>query len=205
MPKRGDKAIIQNFKAKFGFLQTQKQQEVVNAVRFSISKALQLAGMICSLLCICTAQIATVKPLEPESIGTFFYLDSAAQTLKQLPKEEFKKHRGGSFSTVTDSVMVSGDASALHIPSNDATTFVFKVFKDEEAARAKLFQFNVKGSEREYELGRWKRRDYTANGGLSVNVAKFGESSYKLTPETPLSPGEYALTLGPSVFTFSVR
>jgi hypothetical protein len=161
--------------------------------------------MIALSLSICAAQTATVKPPEPESIGTFFYLDSATQTLKRLPKEEFKKHSGGGFSSVVQSVKVSGGASSLHIAANDKTTFVFKVFKDEEASRAELFQFTVKGSEREYELGKWKRRDYTSNGGLSVNIAKFGESSYKLTPETPLSPGEYALTLGPSVFTFSVN
>ena len=173
-------------------------------MRFSFAKALQLAAMITFSLLVCAAQTAADKALEPESIGVFFYLDSANQTLKRLPKEEFKKHTGG-FGSITETVKVAGEASALRLAGNDKTVFVFKVFKDEEASRAKLFQFNVKGSEREYELGKWKRRDYTPNTGLSVNVAKFGESSYKLTPETPLSPGEYALTLGPTVFTFGVR
>jgi hypothetical protein len=162
-----------------------------------------LAATIALSLNICAAQTATNKPPEPESIGAFFYFDSATQTLKRLPKEDFKRHSGG-FASVKTSIQVSGDTSSFHFAGNDKTTFVFKVFKDEEAARAKLFQFNVKGSEREYDLGTWKRRDYTPNEGLSVNVAKFGESSYKLTPETPLAPGEYALTLGPTVFTFGV-
>jgi hypothetical protein len=174
-----------------------------NTVRFPIRKALQLATMIAFSLSICAAQTATAKPPEPESIGVFFYLDSASQTLKRLPQEDFKRHSGG-FSSVVQSVKVSGGGSSLHIAANDKTTFVFKVFKDEEASGAKLFQFTVKGSEREYDLGKWKRRDYTTNTGLPVDIAKFGESSYKLTPETPLNPGEYALTLGPSVFTFSV-
>jgi hypothetical protein len=172
-------------------------------VRLPIGKVLQLAATIALSLNICAAQTATNKPPEPESIGAFFYFDSATQTLKRLPKEDFKRHSGG-FASVKTSIQVSGDASSFHFAGNDKTTFVFKVFKDEEAARAKLFQFNVKGSEREYDLGTWKRRDYTPNEGLSVNVAKFGESSYKLTPETPLAPGEYALTLGPTVFTFGV-
>ena len=173
-------------------------------MRFPIVKALPLAAMIAFSLIVCAAQTALDKPQEPESIGVFFYLDSSTQTLKRLPQEEFKKHTGG-FGSITESVKVSGDASSFHFAGNEKTTFVFKVFKDEQASGAKLFQFNVKGSEREYELGRWKRRDYTPNVGLSVNIAKFGESSYKLTPETPLSPGEYALTLGPTVFTFGVR
>jgi hypothetical protein len=162
-----------------------------------------LATIITLSLSIGSAQTATDKAPEPESIGVFFYLDSASQTLKRLPKEDFKRHSGG-FASVKTSIQVSGDASSFHFAGSDKTTFVFKVFKDEEAAKAKLFQFNVKGSEREYDLGTWKRRDYTPNEGLSVNVAKFGTSSYKLTPETPLTPGEYALTLGPTVFTFGV-
>lgn len=159
--------------------------------------------MIAVSLSICAAQTTAKKPAEPDAIGVFFYLDPATQTLKRLPQEDFKRHTGG-FGAVTTSVRVSGDASQFHFAASDKTTFVFKVFKDEEASRAKLFQFNVKGSEREYDLGKWKRRDYTTNVGLSVDVAKFGESSYKLTPGTPLSPGEYALTLGPTVFTFGV-
>jgi hypothetical protein len=192
------------FHGDIAFLQTPKAQEVVKAVRFPIGKALQLATMFALSFNICAAQTATDKSPEPESIGSFFYLDSTAKTLKRLPQEDFKKHSGG-FSSVTQSVLVSGDASPFHVAGSDKTTFVFKVFKDEEASRAKLYQFNVKGSEREYDLGKWKRRDYTPNTGLSVNVAKFGEASYKLTPETPLKHGEYALTLGPAVYTFGVK
>jgi hypothetical protein len=165
--------------------------------------ALTLGVTIALSLSICAAQTAADKPQEPESIGSFYYLDSASQTLKRLPKEEFKRHSGG-FATVNTSIRVEGEASSFRIASNDKITFVFKVFKDEQAQGAKLFQFATKGSEREYELGKWKHHDYTTNGGLSVNVGKFGESSYKLTPEAPLSPGEYALTLGPTVFTFGV-
>jgi hypothetical protein len=161
-----------------------------------------LAATITLSLIICAAQTATDKPLEPASIGAFYYLDPASQSLKRLPQEDFKKHTGG-FGSITQSIRVSGDASSFHFPGSDKTAFVFKVFKDEEAAKAKLFQFNVKGSEREYDLGKWKRKDFTHNNGVSINVARFG-NSYKLTPETPLSPGEYALTLGPTVFTFGV-
>lgn len=173
-------------------------------MRFPVRKALQLSPMIALSLIICAAQTASDKVPEPDSIGVFFYLDSATQTLKRLPTEEFKRHSGG-FAAVTQSVRVSGDASSFHLSGSDKAAFVFKVFKDEEAAKAKLFQFSVKGSEREYDLGKWKRRDFTPNTGLAVDVAKFGASSYKLTPETPLSPGEYALTLGPTVFTFGVK
>jgi hypothetical protein len=178
-------------------------------VRFPLKNTLQLATMIALSQVFLAAQTANVKTVsiqtpEPEAIGVFYYLDSSTQTLKRLPKEDFKRHTGG-FGSITQSIHVSGNASSLSVGHADQTVLVFKVFKDEEAAKAKLFQFSVKGSEREYDLGKWKRRDFTPNEGVTINVAKFGESSYKLTPETPLSPGEYAVTLGPSVFTFSVQ
>lgn len=157
-----------------------------------------------SLSLVCAAQTAIDKPAEPEAIGVFFYLDSATGSLKRLPQEDFKRHSGSGFSSVSTTIRVAGEGSPFHVAADGQPTFVFKVFKDEQASQAKLFQFNVKSSEREYELGKWHRRDYTPNVGVTVNAAKFGQSSYKLTVESPLAPGEYALTLGPTDFTFSV-
>ena len=172
-------------------------------MRLATRNAVSLTAAIVFLLSMCAAQTALDKAPEPDSIGVFFYLDSTTQSLKRLPQEDFKRHSGG-FGAITQSIRVAGDSSPFRVESS-RQTFVFKVFKDEEASKARLFRFDVKGSEREYELGKWKRRDYTPNEGLSINIAKFGEASFKLTPETPLAPGEYALTLGPTVFTFAVR
>ena len=173
-------------------------------MRFPMRTAVPLTAIIALAFGICAAQTAIDKSPEPDSIGVFFYLDSSTQTLKRLPQEDFKRHSGG-FGAITTSIRVAGDASSFHIEASDPATFVFKVFKDDEASHARLFRFDLKGSEREYELGKWKRRDYTPNEGLPINIAKFGESSFKLSSEGPLPPGEYALTLGPTVFTFAVR
>ena len=173
-------------------------------MKFLTKGAVHLTAIIFILASICIGQSAMGKSPEPDAIGVFFYLDPATQTLKRLPNEEFRRHSGG-FASVTTTIRVSGDASPFQIQANPNITFVFKVFKEEAAAGAKLFRFDVKGSEREYDLGKWKRRDYTPNPGLPVNISKFGDSSFKLSSETPLEPGEYALTLGPTVFTFSVR
>jgi len=144
------------------------------------------------------------KPQEPESIGPFFYQDSATQTLKRLPSEAYTRHSGG-FLTYSDVVKVAGAASPFRISASDKTAFIFKVFKDVVAGKAELFQFTVKGQEREYDLVlKSKHGDSETNRGLAVNVSKFGESSYKLTPDVALGPGEYALTTGELVFTFGV-
>jgi len=94
---------------------------------------------------------------------------------------------------------VTGDASSFHCAGNDKTMFVFKVFKDEEAARAKLFQFNVKGSEREYDLGKWKRRDFTPNTGVSINVCQVRRVFVQANSRTlPSARESYRVTLGPA-------
>jgi hypothetical protein len=148
-------------------------------------------------------QTAKEKAVEPESIGVFFYLDPASQELKRLPTEDFKRHTSTHFASSTQSVQVSGEASSFRIASGDNAVFLFKV-SEAQLEHVRLFEFEVKKSEREYELGKRKGRDVVNNTGLTVNIAKYGDSSYKLTPESPLKPGEYALTFGPTVFTFGV-
>ncbi|HJT68916.1 MAG TPA: hypothetical protein VJ731_01880 [Terriglobales bacterium] len=172
-------------------------------MKFSLAKTIQAAVLVAFSVFVCSAQTVPEKAPEPNAIGVFFYLDSASSTLKRLPQEEFRRHTSTGFSSVTQSVMVSGEGSSLHV-ADTQPTFVFQVFKEEEASRAKLFQFNVKGSDREYDLSKWHHKETTTNTGLPLNVARYGQSSFKLTPESPLAPGEYALTLGPTVFTFSV-
>jgi hypothetical protein len=40
--------------------------------------------------------------------------------------------------------------------------------------------------------------------GLPVELTQFGASSYKLVPASPLTPGEYAITIADEVYTFGV-
>ena len=162
----------------------------------------KLLLVLACTLSICAAQTEASKPAEPEAIGVFFYLDPATQTLKELPKEDYKKHRGTGWSSVTDNVKVAGAGSSFHITSNDKLTFVIRTSQD-MAQKAKLFQFTVKDGGREYQLGKWHRRDFEGNHGLPVSVAQFGNASFKLITQS-LEPGEYALATGFGVYTFAV-
>ena len=152
---------------------------------------------------VCASQTAPGKAPEPDSIGAYFYYDAASQTLKRLPREDWKRHRGQGFASFSDNIKVSGTESAFRIPDTKPK-FVFQVFKAEDAGKLKLFRFEAKGQEREYQLAKWKGKDSTYNDGVAVNVSKFGTSSFALTPEAPLESGEYALPMGSLVFTFSV-
>jgi|SRR5208283_306830 len=166
----------------------------------------KLAILIALSLSICAAQTATNKPPEPESIGVFFYFDSASQTLKRLPREEWKRHSKAGWTSVTQDLKLDGTSSSFQISSNDKPTFIFRASED-SAEKAKLHRFTIKSGRREFETGKWKRRDFIPSPGITIDISKFGESSYKISPEAPLEPGEYALFTGDTegvVFTFGV-
>src|ERR1022692_2814473 len=112
-----------------------------------------------ALLLLACATVGQGKPPEPESIGVIYYLELATESLKRLPTEDYKKHRGGTF-TITDNVVVHGQSSSFHIPSGGKAVFVFKVFKEEQAGGVLLFRFTAEGKNRGYELGKWHRRDF---------------------------------------------
>jgi hypothetical protein len=93
--------------------------------------------------------------------------------LKRLPKEDFEKHtKAVPFGSITNTVRVAGEQSPFHINATDPATFLFKVFKDEDAGGARLYQVTVKAAQREFETGKWKRSDFKPNSGLSVIVSK---------------------------------
>lgn len=142
------------------------------------------------------------KPPEPEAIGVYYYLDPSSQTLKRLPEEQWKRHNQGA-RTVTQDIEIFGMVSSFHI-SEDKPVFVFKAADDKDAPNVSLFQCTIKGKNRAYEVGRWKGRDFTPSHGVVVTVAKFGDSSYKLTSDSPLSAGEYVIAKGQKVYTFSI-
>ena len=170
-------------------------------MRFLISRALSLFAVFAFTLT-AAGQTSSAKAAEPDSIGVFFYLDSASQTLKCLPQEDYKRHTSSGLAHTTQSVKVAGEASTFRVASDNAA-FIFQA-ADVELPHVKLFLFAVKNSEREYELGTRKGRDLVTNKGVTINIAKYGQSSYKLTPADPLKTGEYALTYGGTLFTFGV-
>jgi hypothetical protein len=48
-------------------------------------------------------------------------------------------------------------------------------------------------------------RNHETDPGVPVLITRFGNSSYRLVPQSPLSPGEYAVLLsGSKTFTFGV-
>jgi hypothetical protein len=153
-------------------------------------------------LAISNAQAPAAKPTEPEAIGVAYHLDASDQATKALPDEEWKQTSGlNSYSTYIE---VPGRSSSFRIRSNDGTAFVFKAGSPEKVA---LYRFDQKWRNRQFAVQ--KIASYLTGGtrpvkGLPVEITKYGESSFKLTPASRLAPGEYAISIAGELFTFGV-
>jgi hypothetical protein len=150
------------------------------------------------------SQSATVKPPEPEAIGEVNLLDSSGQALKPLPEEHWKAEGRPGWTTSTGSIKLSGERSSFRLGANEKAEFVFKTGTPEAV---RLYLFIQKKDFRYSDLVKvkagWKpERDFIPS--IPVEVTKFGESSYKLAPKSPLGPGEYGIDLGGRIFTFGI-
>jgi len=166
-----------------------------------------LPAILGLLSCVAFAQSAPIQPAEPDAIGVVFYLDSANNKLVPLPDEPYKAvghPKGLGFGGATGVIVLDGTDSAFRIPNSDKLAWVVRVSNPEVV---KLYLFTRKKKTREAELARagfggTSIKQFT---GIPLLVTKYGDSSFKLTPESHLEPGEYAIDLpGGKMFTFGI-
>lgn len=160
------------------------------------------AAVLALLVMSCLAQTAN-KVVEPDAIGVVFNLDPTSQELKRLPNEPWKKHQSTGFNKVTTFIRVNGPASSLRLAGGDKALFVF-AGAGEEVMKVKMYACVVKDGRREFEFGQARGRNVTYNVAVATTTAKYGSSSYKLTADQSLSPGEYFIAFGSNIFTFGV-
>jgi hypothetical protein len=149
------------------------------------------------------AQSSAGKPVEPAAIGEVYQLDSLSQTLKSLPNEQWKAKGKAGWTTSTGLIQIAGDRSALRLKAGDKAEFIFKTGQPEGV---RLYPFTLKKGMREFEIVKLKGmgRERETLQGIPVEITKYGESSYKLTPKSPLGPGEYAIDLAGKMFSFGL-
>jgi len=147
-------------------------------------------------------------PPEPELVAVFYYLDPASQELKKVTVESWRAHGYSE-----GSIDVPGTGSPFRV-ANDRPEFIFQVTHPE---RAKLFRLTVtvKSRHLRFEPVKANNGSKDSDPGIPVIISKFGNSSFKLTPQAPLEAGEYVLFIGeatlhsqnpdrPRLFTFAV-
>lgn len=159
-------------------------------------------------LSLCKAQTAPTKPVEPTAIGVVYRLDPTSQELKPLPDEPWEgvancKHDFGNLIYIF-CIELSGNHSSFRLKAGDKVEFVFKTGSPEKVS---LYPVYLKKKVRRFDTARCRMAcsaSSTPIKGLPAEVSQFGERSYKLTPASPLAPGEYVIMIAGEAFTFGV-
>ena len=146
----------------------------------------------------------------PEYIGIVYYLNHSAKLLAldrqtPLPKASIKALGFGGAKAIVE---LDGERASLRLPSNQQQRFVVELASGVDPREFQLYQLTVRNSKRQLEL---------SSGGLfrgphrlqpiQINIGRYGERSYKITPSRELAVGEYVFIAGGSteVFSFGVE
>jgi hypothetical protein len=168
-------------------------------------RPIALAAVMTIALATGYSQSSPAKAPEPEVLGKVYLLNSATQSLSQLPEEHWKAIGKPGFVTATGFIQVEGEHSTFRIQQGEKPQFVFN---GSNADVAKLFELAVKHKKREFAAAKVSngffsgKREYL--DGLGLDVSKYGGSSFKLVPVAPLAKGEYAINIVGKIFTFGV-
>jgi Cu/Ag efflux protein CusF len=152
----------------------------------------------------CCAQTQNSKQPEPATIGDVFLLDSSSQKLTPLPREPWKAIGKPGWTTGTGAIQIAGETSSLRIKTGDKTELVFNVGNPESV---RLYPLTRKKEKREFELVKVKSGFHPQRkilDGIAADISKFGDSSYKLVPQSPLGAGEYVIDVSGKMFTFGI-
>lgn len=157
------------------------------------------------LLCSVPAKSQNQRLLEPASIGAFYYLDSAKNSLVPLEKQIATAKRRG---LIKEEIVVEimGEKASLRLKIGQTIEFVSNLPNGVDPNKYQLVSFKVKKGKREAILA---ESTLTGSKGnpvfVSYNVTKYG-NAYKYTPMQALPVGEYAFSPNGSndVFCFGI-
>lgn len=143
------------------------------------------------------------QPPEPQTIGVLHFLDSAARSLTPLERQSAKGRAG--FSGVN--VELNGEKSGVRLRTDQKIEFIVRLAAGVDPNKFHLYPFEAKKGKRKLATAK-SRVIFTRTGADTIpfDVAKFGESSYKLTPTHNLPVGEYGFNSSDTneVFCFGV-
>jgi len=142
------------------------------------------------------------RAVEPEYLNTFFLLDRTTGSLKPLEREPLEvatKIRALGFGGARTSMSVHGEQSTVRYREGQPLEFVVLAASQQIDPQGLVTLYLMESDD-----GRRKLVTATANlggassvgsqGAIPINAAKYGKSSFTITPAQPLPPGEYLLT-----------
>ena len=140
-----------------------------------------------------------------EYIGVVYYLTPSAelQALERqapYPKTHLKALGfGGARATVE----LDKEKASLRLPSNQELSFVVRLPDGIDPREFELYPFAVKKGRRQLEFSRGN----VFSGQqlllpIQINISRYGDGAYKITPSSKLAVGEYAFLSRRSIDAF---
>ncbi|MFZ0037429.1 MAG: hypothetical protein WAK91_08415 [Candidatus Acidiferrales bacterium] len=154
--------------------------------------------IFCFCVCVVLAQDAK-KPQEPEYANAFFSLDKDGN-LKPLERQAAKietKVRAGGYGGADSKYVVPNEHSTVRFPANVGLQFVVRPEPNnvDPATIIQLYSLKVAKGQREVRVAKFRQfsgdKSTLGTAAVSFDIAKYGENSVLLKPQTTLAPGEY--------------
>jgi len=153
------------------------------------------------------------KVTEPEMINVIYYLDSVNNKLipleRQIAKTKTKRSMLG-YAGIKKIKEIEGIKSTFILKSDMNQEFIVQLPVGIDPAKIQLFQFDIKKDKRILLLQRTFLTQTAGPGPIQINITKYGQSSYKLTPMNKLECEEFGFILNieaeiSDVFCFGIE
>ena len=155
--------------------------------------AIVVAGVL-SAVCPPGTYAQELKLVEPETIGVIHLRDRKDNMLLPLDRETSHIKASPGFFKAKAKLRVNGVRARLRVSEN-RPDFIVQLANGVDPNKIKLYKMTVSDGKRETVIA-----TAVAFGGVkselnttTLDVTRYGVSSYKLTPPQALLPGEYVL------------
>ena len=150
----------------------------------------------------CTLQTGQERdPSKPAYIGIVYYLDHSAKLIvldRQVPRPKANINAFG-FGGAKAVVELDAERASLRLPSNQEQSFVVELASGVDPREFRLYPLAVRNGKRQLIISSGSIfRGQQVRLPIQINISRYGEKSYKITPGSKLAVGEYAFMAGGS-------
>ena len=178
----------------------------MKAFSLSLSRTVACAILALGAVVLLRADARAQAPavIEPETLGVVYFRDPDSGALQSLDREVSYVKASPGFFKAKAKLRVNGPSAKMRIKPPQKMEFIVQLANGVDPNKIKLYKLDVGGGKRETVI-----LTVVAFSGakaelktLTLDVTKYGQSSYKLAPAQQLLPGEYVLVATDSTDAF---
>src|SRR5258706_16023157 len=166
---------------------------------------------VAAFCCATSALLAQDAPKvqEPEYLGIVNVLDSSG-ALQPLERQRAKhQSKANVFGFIKGTTIIPGAPSPIRFPAGQPLEFVVKLETAgyDPLLIVRLLPLAVAKNGREFVIMKTSAMGFSPRVNdtlIALNIANYGERSYRIVPVDPLPPGEYAIESGNFTFCFGI-